>query len=121
MEKVIYFGLEKDFWRHTRFKEFIESLDQMKILLKNDFSLLQESLKLPLLYYSDKYNAVIKHERELIYPDFHHHDSYGPPLQRAKVTLFGEIEKNIENLEWLIKSEAKKYQGVDNLNNKVIT
>lgn len=99
MKKVIYFGIEEDLWWHTRFKEFIESLDQIEVLLKNDFDLYDEALKLPLLYYSSKHDVVIKYERELIYRDLDYPGSSDSlPLLRAKVSLFGKIERDIEDL-----------------------
>ena len=109
MKKCIYFGVEKDFWWHTRFKKFLDSLSFMELLVKNDFSMLDDALNLPLLYYSHKDNVLLKYKRESTYINSDY------LMKRVDVTLFGKDEVDIENLEWLIKDEAKKHQKIDDL------
>ncbi len=116
MKKCIYFGPAENFWYSYRFKEFMDSLDYTEELVENNFTPMANALKLPLLYYSHFHNVVLKHERD----EFFNIDSDGAyrrglALIRAKVTLFGKEEIEIEDLEWLIKEEAKKLKNVDNL------
>ena len=115
MEKCIYFGLAKDFWWRTRFKNFIESLDALP-LVDNEFSLMQEALRIPLVYYSHEHNVTIHYKREEQYET----DSKGSLINgtaiiRARVTLYGELE-HINALEGLIKKEAEKLKGIDTIN-----
>ena len=111
MKKCIYLGQTAGFWNHIRFKEFMDSLDYMEELVENNFTPMASALRIPLLYYSHKDNVVLKYERnESIEIDSDGVYREGLALIRAKITLFGKEEKNMEDLEWLIKKEAKKVE-----------
>ena len=87
-----------------------------KKLVKNDFTTMESSLNLPLIYYSNLHNVTLQYSREQFYEDTVYPNENGTsPLERVKVTLFGKEKKDIEDLEWLIKGESKKYEGVDKL------
>ena len=94
----------------------MENLDYIEKLVQNDFSLLAETLNLPLVYYSHKHNVTLKYEKEQTFePEPFHTRGDSAGLKRAKITLFGKNEVDIENLKWLIKDEAKKHQKIYDL------
>lgn len=115
MKRNIYLGPAKDFWWPTRFRDFFDECDKVENLLPDRWA--GEILKKerpPFIYYSLNHNVTIHYDTEqTLYPQSYTYNTGHPGLLRARVTLFGKDERDIENLEWFIKKEARKYKGMD--------
>lgn len=109
MKKCIYYGPSKDFWWHTRFRKFMDGLDYIE-LLSEEYPMLQKS---PIVLYSHQHDVSIQYQMEnTICPPVVTGNE--PFVQRARVTLYGE-ESNIRVLEIIIRAEAYRIQGKDNI------
>ncbi|MBS3093669.1 hypothetical protein J4456_03775 [Candidatus Pacearchaeota archaeon] len=117
MKKTIYFGKAKDFWWPTRFRDFFDNAKNIENILPEQWGgKILKKPEPPFIYYDLNHNVTILYDTEqTFYPEQYTLHTGSPGLLRAKVILYGKEERDIENLEWLVKKEAKKYEGVDDV------